>query len=561
MYFPLWEVNLGSKSGHVMQLMSFKLAKKPNSKIFIDYKILLKMRPSSQINQLLAMPFERSFGGVTDGRLLKFFTYSAKSKGRLAEFALDLEQEPLCKPFVNVEGSMVVSTNSGLRFYQLNFDGKTVSVEGGTIMYPEYSGTTTAVCIRGKVTSAVVVKDNNFRLLQLGPLDFAVRFAAALSDLYDAIGYVPPRGGREERMQKRQITFQESITKGKSSVQLFNNMQQEAETRNPSRSSFKGPDGMPFSGTIKCLESTVESWEVVQKRCELIREGSSSLIHPPAVTSEKNVEHGFGFVGKKGQGHNMTMEEYIIAKRRATVDFQLRMSKMPFCQYVKDSVQDKGYQQIEGDRCKISVKDLQEIFDFSQKECYREKVPDLPEEDKLLVKKAYLLSKSVPRQTNRAKWREKSGFQPNMLLEKECPGMLLANDLVCCHSVSGTLMFLIVQEDVLLQDVDVKISVKFPDVTVGFHISSDKLLVENGQIMVLPPQVYDVKDGEVILSDVVAAEFHHLSDNQGSDLTEEEWAVLIDTTGLPDAETTNKVEKRKGSGKERKGKKRKTSDC
>ena len=114
-------------------------------------------------------------------------------------------------------------------------------------------------------------------------------------------------------------------------------------------------------------------------------------------------------------------------------------------------------------------------------------------------------------------------------------------------------MFLIVQEDVLLQDVDVEISVNFPDVTVGFHISSNKLLVENGQIMVLPPQVYDVEDGEVILSDVVAAEFHYLSDNQGADLTEEEWAVLIDTTGLPDAE---KVEKRKGSGKERKEKKK-----
>ena len=42
--------------------------------------------------------------------------------------------------------------------------------------------------------------------------------------------------------------------------------------------------------------------------------------------------------------------------------FQLRMSKMPFCQYIKDSVQDKGYQEIEEGRVKISVKDLQEIL-------------------------------------------------------------------------------------------------------------------------------------------------------------------------------------------------------
>ena len=139
------------------------------------------------------------------------------------------------------------------------------------------------------------------------------------------------------------------------------------------------------------------------------------------------------------------------------------ISNAKFCQYVKDSVQDKGYQEIEGDRCKISVKDLKEIFDFSQKEGYREEVPEISAEDTLLLHKAYLLSKSVPRQTNRAKWREKSGFQPNMLLEKVHPGMLLANDLVCSRSITDTLMFLIVQEGVLMRDVDVKISVRFPD--------------------------------------------------------------------------------------------------
>ena len=146
-----------------------------------------------------------------------------------------------------------------------------------------------------------------------------------------------------------------------------------------------------------------------------------------------------------------------------------------------------------------------------------------------------------------------------MLVEKEFPGMLRKNYLVCCHSISGTLMFLIVQEHVLLKDVDIKISVKFPDGTIGFDISSDKLLVQNKQIMVLPSHLYDVKDGEVVLSDVVSAEFQHLADKQGSDLTDEEWAVLIDTTALPD-ETTKKAEKRKASdGKQGKRKKNKTS--
>ena len=256
------------------------------------------------------------------------------------------------------------------------------------------------------------------------------------------------------------------------------------------------------------------------------------------MTSEKNVEHGFGFVSKKGQGNNMTMEEYIIAKRRSTVDFQLRMSKMPFFQHVKDSVQDKGYQAIDGDSCKISVKDLQEIFDFSKKESYTQtrKKADISEEKNFLMKKAYLLSKSVPRQTNRSEWREKSGYQPNMLLEKDCPGMLTADDLVCCRSVSDTLMYLIVREDVLLKDNDVRVPVRFPGGTVGFDINSDKLVVKDGQIVALPSSLYHVNDEDVILSDVAAADFQCLSENQVNDLTEEEWAVLIDVTDVQNDE-------------------------
>ena len=235
------------------------------------------------------------------------------------------------------------------------------------------------------------------------------------------------------------------------------------------------------------------------------------------------------------------------------MDFQLRMSQMPFCQETKDSVQDKGYQQLEGSRCKISVKDLKEIFQFAQRERFQEEqqqpskhIVEPSDEDKIILKKAYLLSKSVPRQTNRTKWREKSGYQPNMLLAKECPGMIYAGDLVCCRTVSDKLIFLIVMEDVLLQDVDVKVSVRFPEGTIPFEIGSDKLEVANGQIMVLPPQLFEVVDGEVVLSDAVSVDFQSLSEKQGVDvLSEEDWAVLVDTSCLPEDETTENI----GAGK------------
>ena len=55
-----------------------------------------------------------------------------------------------------------------------------------------------------------------------------------------------------------------------------------------------------------------------------------------------------------------------------------------------------------------------------------------------------------------------------------------------------------------------KVPVWFPGGTVGFEISSDKLVVENGLIMVLPSLLYHVNDEDVILSDVVAADFQSL---------------------------------------------------
>ena len=528
------------KSGLIIQLMSFDLMKrKSKNQRSLEYSVLLKMRPSTEVKKLFALPFDRSYGGMDLNGNLKVFYYSAKSKGHVSEYALE-PNSPI-KPFVNMDGSMLTCTVSGLDIYCIDFDQTGASTE--FIGAHEFAGSSIAYCMNGKVISAAVVNENAFCLLELGPLNFAVQYTDAISALYDAIGYIPPRGDRGERMERRQITFQESILKGKTCVELMGSMQQQAEDRNPGRSSFKGADGMPFTDTIGCVESTVKSWETVEKRVELCKKGSSSRIDPPSVTSEKNVEHGFGFTTKKGQGHNLDMQEYNIAKRRHTVDFQLRMCEMPFCQYTKEKLQDKGYQQIEGNRCKISIHELREIFSLSEKENCKEISVDVTEEDGNLLRKAYLKSKSVPRQTNRTKWREKSGFSPNMLLEKNCPGLLHKNDLVCCRSITDTLMFLIVQEDVLLNDRNVKISVCFPDGTISFLISSDKLVAQRGQIMALPMQLYDVVDGEVQLSDAVSKEFELLSQNQGEELSDEEWAVLVDVT--PDDESPDTTENRK----------------
>ena len=89
-----------------------------------------------------------------------------------------------------------------------------------------------------------------------------------------------------------------------------------------------------------------------------------------------------------------------------------------------------------------------------------------------------------------------------------------------------------------------KVPVRFPGGKVRFVISSDKLVVKNGQIMVLP-SLLSLNDEDVILSDVVAVDFQSLSENQVKDFTEVEWAVLVEVSGVHDEPDG----KEKGRGK------------
>ena len=122
------------------------------------------------------------------------------------------------------------------------------------------------------------------------------------------------------------------------------------------------------------------------------------------------------------------MAEYIQSKRRHAVDFQLRMTATPFNQHCKVKVRDKGYPALEKREGRLTINDLKEIFKNIDQKGGRneEKV-----EEALILKQAFYITKSVPRQTNRCKWREKSGFNPNMLMPSEpSSGKLFANDLV-----------------------------------------------------------------------------------------------------------------------------------
>ena len=126
------------------------------------------------------------------------------------------------------------------------------------------------------------------------------------------------------------------------------------------------------------------------------------------------------------------------------------MRKMPFNQTVKEKSRDEGYQDLQGSRCTISLRDLKEIYMYSEVEKVEE---DLSEDDRNLLKKANLISRSVPRQSNRTKCREQSGHQPNMLSESCSSGVLYKNDLVCSTTVTDELLYFIVEKDTRLVDI------------------------------------------------------------------------------------------------------------
>lgn len=125
---------------------------------------------------------------------------------------------------------------------------------------------------------------------------------------------------------------------------------------------------------------------------------------------------------KKGQGHLQTQMEYTQSKRKHALDFQMKMCDTPFEQYTKVKLRDKGYQEINPAlKSKVSL-DLSKVFSKKGKSEEKTLSSLLSPEDEKILKTSWLLSKSVPRQTNRSKWREKSGYRPNMLMEKKDSG-------------------------------------------------------------------------------------------------------------------------------------------
>ena len=182
---------------------------------------------------------------------------------------------------------------------------------------------------------------------------------------------------------------------------------------------------------------------------------------------------------------------------------------MPFFQDTKENLHDKGYQQLEGNRCVLTKKELCEIFGCKEREECMDEEQDLTSDEATILKKTYLLSKSVPRRSNRTKWRERSGFQPNILIEKSSAGTLFQGNLVCSRSAHG-LVYHVVEVSTALDDEGVHVPVVTVDGSEKLAILHSDLVGDRGHIMALPSTLYRISRGQLVLCTPAAEEFDRI---------------------------------------------------
>ena len=192
----------------------------------------------------------------------------------------------------------------------------------------------------------------------------------------------------------------------------------------------------------------------------------------------------------RGQGNLQNSQEYVQTKRLKGVDFHLKMCRMPFNQHSQSKKTfDKSYQEMDQRYLKVSFKELCELF---QKDHSHSETPELTDDEQVILKKAYALSKSVPRQSGRNRWREKAGFAPNMLSEEPQCGILLKGDLLIYCDIDDHVTHYIVQKDFKLLDLDKKVEVLKVGGKKVKHVNIGRFVTYKGMVFTVPAALYSI---------------------------------------------------------------------
>ena len=114
---------------------------------------------------------------------------------------------------------------------------------------------------------------------------------------------------------------------------------------------------------MACLNNTIAGWKTIVNRFKkLDRIDLVDKIRPRAVVNESIIEHSFGFVTLKAGKQLQDMFEYVHDKAKHELDFQMRLTKLPFCQHTKVKLRDKSYQDL--DSSVFSKMDMDDFWDI-----------------------------------------------------------------------------------------------------------------------------------------------------------------------------------------------------
>ena len=99
------------------------------------------------------------------------------------------------------------------------------------------------------------------------------------------------------------------------------------------------------------------------------------------------------------------------------MEFQMNSTNLPFNQYTKVKLRDKGYQQLDEEfKSKLDINDFWSLFiKGKEKGVTDDDCIEPTEDEQRVLRQAYLLTKSVPRRSTRKKGKEESGYTPNLL--------------------------------------------------------------------------------------------------------------------------------------------------
>ena len=505
-----------------------------------DWKISSKILKSYSIPVLgdillFNLPYRNMIGFFNGSEGVSSVTLSSDGIATISPMS-DIQCDT--KPCVSSEGRMVCwSRDNNLSLHQLSHTNNSISIS--MLDNVVLDGRVKALFLHGSVASVVVALNdsectNQFAVLEWGSLTFCRMYCDAVHKLYQAISYVPPFGNRDKMKFVDDLT--DSIEAAEVCCNLLRDMQKEKKGIFVGRESFMGCEGIPWSATIDCLERTVQSWRILNWRLEAIQSGSSIKVIPRSVTNESYVEDAFGFTKKKGQGNNQSQEEYIQSKRTHMVDFQMRMCKLPFCQYTKTKLKDKGYQEVDTrqNQVSMSLSEFCEIFNYPARSTPDDAitVATTTDDQNQLVKKAHLLTKYVPRQSGRNRWRPAAGQVPTMIVSQSCY-YLYDGDLVFSRDLSGNLLNMIVDKKTALTDkantVNVVVVKAGKKKKKAENVLVSQLVHVKQQILTVPAMYYSVVDSMVHLSDEFRPIFEEIVEDIGStsDITDEEWSLLL----------------------------------